>query len=60
MQSGEKPRQRRTAAAVQMRAQQLRQEQTEIVQDLQAALAQFAAIADDLGVEQELNGSLAL
>jgi type I restriction enzyme M protein len=32
---------------------------TEIVQDLQAALAQFAAIADDLGVEQELDGLLA-
>ena len=31
---------------------------TEIVQDLQAALAQFAAIAEDLGIEQELDGSL--
>jgi type I restriction enzyme M protein len=31
---------------------------TEIVQDLQAALAQFAAIAEDLGVEQELDESL--
>ena len=29
------------------------------VEDLQAALAQFAAIAEDLGVEQELDGSLA-
>jgi hypothetical protein len=31
---------------------------TEIVQDLQAALAQFAAIAEDLGVEQELDETL--
>ena len=31
---------------------------TEIVQDLQAALAQFAAIAEDLGIEQELDGSV--
>jgi len=31
---------------------------TEIVQDLQAALAQFAAIAEDLGIEQELDESL--
>jgi type I restriction enzyme M protein len=30
----------------------------EIVQDLQAALAQFAAIAEDLGVEQDLNATL--
>lgn len=30
---------------------------TEIVQDLQAALAQFAAIAEDLGIEQELEGN---
>ncbi len=31
---------------------------TEIVQDLQAALAQFAAIAKDLGAEQNLDESL--
>ena len=31
---------------------------TEIVQDLQAALAQFAAIAADLGVEHDLSESL--
>ena len=31
---------------------------TEIVQDPQAALAQFAAIAEDLGIEQELDESL--
>jgi type I restriction enzyme M protein len=31
---------------------------TEIVQDLQAALAQFAAIAEDLGGEAELDESL--
>ena len=31
---------------------------TEIVQDLQAALAQFAAIAEDLGVEQDVDESL--
>ena len=30
----------------------------EIVQDLRAALAQFAAIAEDLGIEQELDESL--
>ena len=30
---------------------------TEIVQDLQAALTQFAAIAEDLGVEHDLDES---
>jgi hypothetical protein len=32
---------------------------TKIVQDRQAALAQFTAIAEDLGIEQELDESLA-
>jgi hypothetical protein len=31
---------------------------TEIVQDLQAALAQFAAIAEDLGVVEDLDEAL--